>query len=132
MRFQISAEPLRIDEISSNLHAAGAVVVFEGRVRNRNECRPVSSLEYSAYEALAEKEGNRILDEAMSRFPILEAHAVHRIGHLKLGDLAVWVGVASGHRGEAFDACRWIIDEIKARVPVWKKEHYADGSQSHL
>lgn len=108
---------------------AGAVVAFWGRVRNRNEGRQVTGLEYSAYEALALKEGRRILAEAVPRFGLEAVRAVHRLGSLGIGDAAVVVEVASGHRGEAFDACRWIIDEIKHRVPIWKCEHYVEGDR---
>src|SRR5690606_24629339 len=88
----------------------------------------VNSLEYEAYVDLAEKEGNRILAEAQQRFDLLAVEAVHRVGHLQIGDLAVWVGVSAAHRGPAFDACRTVIDELKARVPIWKKEHYVSGA----
>lgn len=97
-------------------------------MRNHNEGQAVASLEYEAYAELAETEGNRILEEVRLKFDLLAAEAVHRIGHLQIGDMAVWVGVASAHRGPAFDACRFIIDELKARVPIWKKEHYVAGS----
>ena len=107
--------------------SCGALVVFQGRVRNHNEGRRVLRLEYEAYEALAQKEGGRILDEAMARFAIVHAGCVHRLGLLSLGDAAVWAGVSAHHRGDAFAACRYIIDEVKARVPIWKKEFYADG-----
>ncbi len=107
--------------------AAGGIVVFEGVVRDHSAGRPVLSLEYEAYTALAVREGERILAEARARFAIEEAVAVHRTGHLALGETAVWVGVAAAHRGAAFDACRFVIDELKARVPIWKREHYADG-----
>jgi molybdopterin synthase catalytic subunit len=107
---------------------AGACVTFEGWVRNHNEGQPVLSLEYEAYGALAEKEGARIIAEAGERFDLLAVRAVHRVGHLQIGELAVWVGVAAAHRGAAFDASRYIIDELKARVPIWKKEHYASGA----
>ena len=72
-------------------------------------------------------EGNKIIAEAREKFPIIDATCVHRVGLLEIGDIAVWVGVSSGHRGEAFDACRYIIDEIKHRTPIWKKEFYTDG-----
>jgi adenylyltransferase/sulfurtransferase len=106
---------------------AGALVIFEGRVRNENEGRAVLRLEYEAYEALCLKEGERILCEAIERFSLLDASCVHRTGALQLGEVAVWVGTLAAHRGEAFDACRWIIDEIKMRLPIWKREHYVDG-----
>ena len=111
---------------------AGACVSFEGWVRNRNDGQPVASLEYEAYPPLAEKEGARILAEAREKFSILAAHCVHRTGHFALGDLAVWVGVTAEHRGAAFEACRFIIDEAKARVPIWKKEHYASGASAWI
>jgi molybdopterin synthase catalytic subunit len=111
---------------------AGACVTFEGWVRDRNEGQPVRSLEYEAYAPLAEKEGARILAEARGKFALLGAACVHRTGHLQLGELAVWVGVTAEHRGAAFDAGRYIIDEAKARIPIWKKEHYASGATAWI
>ena len=81
---------------------------------------------------LAEKEGMRILAEAREKFTLLGAACAHRTSHLQLGELAVWVGVTAEHRGAAFDACRYIIDETKARVPIWKKEHYASGATAWI
>ena len=107
--------------------SCGALVAFEGRVRNHNEGRPVVRLEYEGYEALAVKEGTKVVNEALARFRIEHAGCVHRLGLLEIGDLAVWVGVTAAHRDAAFAACRYIIDEVKARVPIWKKEFYADG-----
>jgi molybdopterin synthase catalytic subunit len=107
--------------------AAGAYASFEGWVRDHNEGRKVTRLEYEAYEALGVKEGERIIEEARSRFRIGEARCVHSLGALEIGDLAVWVGVSSAHRDEAFAACRYIIDEVKHRVPIWKKEYYLEG-----
>ena len=106
---------------------AGAYTSFEGWIRNENEGHSVLRLEYEAYEPLALTEGRSILTEAQNKFPHLHARCVHRIGLLEIGDCAVWVGVSSPHRDEAFLACRYIIDEIKIRLPIWKKEHYADG-----
>jgi molybdopterin synthase catalytic subunit len=107
-------------------------VTFEGWVRNRNEGQPVLSLEYEAYALLAVTEGERILAEARERFALSGAAGVHRVGHLQLGELAVWVGVTAEHRGAAFDACRYIIDEAKSRLPIWKKEHYASGTTAWI
>jgi adenylyltransferase/sulfurtransferase len=107
--------------------AAGGYASFEGWVRNHNEGLAVTRLEYEAFEALAVKEGERILAEAKQRFPILDAACVHRVGSLAIGELAVWVGVSAHHRDEAFAACRYIIDEVKHRVPIWKKEYYVNG-----
>ena len=111
---------------------AGACVTFEGRVRSENRGRTVRALEYEAFAPLAEREGGRILVEAGEKFQIIHAVAVHRTGRLELGDIAVWVAVIAGHRGEAFDACRYVIDETKARLPIWKKEHYADGASEWI
>ena len=107
--------------------AAGGYSSFEGWVRNHNEGLPVRHLEYEAFEPLAIKEGERIIAEAIKRFGIEHAACVHRIGDLAIGEMAVWVGVSARHRAEAFLACRYIIDEVKHRVPIWKKEHYENG-----
>lgn len=117
------------DDLRASLedHAAGGYVAFEGWVRNENEGREVKRLEYEVYEPLAVTEGDRIIAEAKARYPVLHADCVHREGLLELGECAVWVGVAAAHRDEAFAACRYIIDEIKTRLPIWKKEHYLDG-----
>jgi molybdopterin synthase catalytic subunit len=132
--FHVSPQPIDAVALQRNLsdRQAGACVTFEGWVRDRNEGQPVQSLEYEAYVPLAEKEGAVILDEARARFALLGAEAVHRVGHLQLGEIAVWVGVTAEHRGSAFDACRYIIDEAKARLPIWKKEHYATGESTWI
>jgi molybdopterin synthase catalytic subunit len=128
--FKISTTPIDPAALIRGLEhsRAGACVTFEGRVRDRNEGQPVISLEYEAYALLAETEGERILAEARARFDLLGAIGVHRVGHLQLGEIAIWVGVTAEHRSPAFEACRYIIDEAKARLPVWKKEHYASGT----
>ena len=107
--------------------ACGGFVSFEGWVRNHNEGLEVRRLEYEAFAALGIKEGERIVADAIKKFGVERAACVHRVGALEIGDLAVWVGVSSRHRGEAFAACRYIIDEVKHRVPIWKKEHYVNG-----
>lgn len=106
----------------------GGYCSFEGWVRNHNEGHSVVRLEYEAFIDLAIQEGERIVAEAIQRFGVTRAVCLHRIGSLAIGDIAVWVGVSSGHRDEAFKACRYIIDEVKHRVPIWKKEHYANGN----
>ncbi|WP_146910099.1 molybdenum cofactor biosynthesis protein MoaE [Arenimonas daejeonensis] len=133
-RFAISPEPFEIAPLRERLltNTAGAYASFEGWVRDHNDGRPVQGLFYESYRDLAEAEGERILEEAMSRFDITAAACVHRTGELALGDLAVWVGASAAHRGPAFDACRWIIDEVKSRVPIWKREKYAEGNQTWL
>ena len=107
--------------------AAGGYCAFEGWVRNHNDGRDVVRLEYEVYEPLAVREGEIIIDEAIAKFGVRQAAAIHRAGLMELGESAVIVGVSSPHRGEAFDACRYIIDQAKVRLPIWKKEYYADG-----
>jgi molybdopterin synthase catalytic subunit len=107
---------------------AGACVTFEGWVRDHNDGEAVRALEYEAHREIAEKEGARIVAEALERFAVKTVLCEHRVGKLAIGDCAVWVGVSAAHRGAAFDACRYVIDESKARVPIWKKEHYASGA----
>lgn len=106
---------------------AGAYAGFEGWIRNHNEGHDVLRLEYEAYAPLAVKEGERVIAEAFERFDILHAACVHRHGLLEIGECAVWVGVTAAHRDAAFDACRYIIDQVKVRLPIWKKEHYVNG-----
>jgi molybdopterin synthase catalytic subunit len=132
--FNLAIQPIDAAALRAGLadDRAGACATFEGWVRNRNDGRPVTALEYEAYAPLAEKEGRRILAEARSKFAVLDARCVHRTGSLGLGELAVWVGVTAEHRGEAFAACRYIIDEAKARIPIWKREHYSDGTTAWI
>ena len=127
--FEISGETLSPDELRRRLEdpSCGGYVAFEGWVRNNADGHNVNRLEYEAYESLAIAEGNRVLEEAIERFGVTRAACVHRKGALEIGDLAVWVGASSPHRDEAFKACRYVIDEIKTRLPIWKKEHYASG-----
>ncbi len=124
---QSAAIDPRALEVRLRDERAGACVTFEGWVRNHNDGAAVTALEYEAHEPIAVAEGERIIDEALARFDITAVHAEHRVGALAIGDCAVWVGVSAAHRGAAFDACRYVIDELKARVPIWKKEHYASG-----
>ncbi len=129
MRFRFSTVPIDAAVARRELldRSAGGYVSFEGWVRDHNEGLEVKRLEYEAFQELAVKEGERIVAEALARFPVKHALCIHRVGALELGEMAVWVGVSSAHRGEAFDACRYVIDEVKHRVPIWKKEHYVNG-----
>jgi molybdopterin synthase catalytic subunit len=128
--FSLSSEPVvranLLDSLSND--KAGALATFEGWVRKHNDGRKVVLLEYEAFEPLARKEALRILEEAKQRFDIIEARCVHRVGALKVGEMAVWIGVIAEHRQAAFDACQYIINQVKVRLPIWKKEHYTDGS----
>lgn len=129
IHFFLTDQPIDIAALSGRLHdpAAGAVVAFDGRVRDHNDGRAVAQLEYQAYPALAVTTGQRILEEECARHGILHAVAAHRTGPLAIGESAVWAGVAAAHRGAAFDAARAMMERLKYELPVWKKETYADG-----
>ena len=128
--FAISSKPIHPSTLKKRLttRSTGACVDFEGIVRDHSEGRKVKALDYEAMEPLCLKEAERILKETFAAFKIIKADCVHRTGKLKIGDIAVWVGVTASHRDDAFKACRYIIDEIKGRLPIWKKEHYANGN----
>ncbi|MFT3904680.1 MAG: ThiF family adenylyltransferase [Steroidobacteraceae bacterium] len=128
-RFALSAVPLDGAALRAGLAdpACGGFVAFEGWVRNHNEGLTVQRLAYEAFETLALAEGERIIAETAERFGIERIRCVHRVGELAIGELAVWVGVATAHRDEAFRAARHVIDAIKHRVPIWKKEYYTNG-----
>lgn len=127
--FQLSSQQFDTTKLRQQLLASssGAYVSFEGWVRDHHGGIAVASLSYHAHPLLALTEGERVLQDAVSRFAINGAHCVHRVGVLQLSDLAVWIGVSAGHRDAAFAATRFIIDEIKARVPIWKHEHYVSA-----
>lgn len=128
--FRISSAPIDVVQIERSVRtdACGGVVTFAGVVRERSDDdRPVTGLSYEAHEQMAIAEFARIAGEARERFGACEIGVVHRIGDLRIGEVAVAVVVAAAHRGAAFDACEYVIDELKARAPIWKKEHYADG-----
>ena len=127
----ISAEPLDMVGLLAGAHhpGAGAVVLFSGEVRNSNKGLAVNFLEYEAYIPLATQLIKEILEEARGKWQLHIAIAQHRIGKVAIGDTAVVVITASAHRSEAYSANRYIIDRIKHEAPIWKCEHYADGSQ---
>jgi len=110
----------------------GAVSIFVGSVREVNEGRPVTAIEYSAYKSMAEAELGRILDEAEQRFAISTLIVEHRVGLLALGDTSVAIVAAHAHRAPALDCTRYVIEELKKRVPIWKMEHYADGTREWI
>jgi len=106
--------------------AAGGLVTFVGTVRDNSQGRTIEYLEYSAYKPMAEAEMRRIADEVRTRWG-LPCAISHRLGRLRIGEASIVVAVAAPHRKEAFDACHWAVDEVKARVPIWKKEVATDG-----
>ncbi|AHB87813.1 molybdenum converting factor subunit 2 MoaE [Thermosynechococcus sp. NK55a] len=127
-QFSLTNTPLEPAQLWQPLASlrAGAFVSFEGWVRNHNHGKIVTALEYEVYPALALKEGDQVLAEAIEKFDLLGAIACHRYGRLTLGEIAVWVGVTAPHRKQAFAGAAYIIDEIKHRLPIWKKEYYLD------
>lgn len=106
----------------------GAAVVFEGVVRNNTRGRRTLYLDYEAYEAMALKQMEALAEQALAQFKVRDAVLVHRLGRLEIGETSVLIGVASAHRAAAFDACRWLIDTLKRRVPIWKREYFEDGA----
>jgi len=127
--FEITSQAIDLQAFRESLQdrACGAYVQFDGWVRDHNEGQKVLRLEYEVYEPLAISEGNKIIEEAREQFGVSNARAIHRSGLMELSDVAVVVGVSSPHRSEAFEACKYIIDQAKVRLPIWKKEHYANG-----
>jgi molybdopterin synthase catalytic subunit len=105
----------------------GATSLFVGSVRDVNDGAPVSALDYSAYSEMAERELAAIVEEAAERWGTTDIVVEHRVGSLALGDASVVIAVAHPHRGEAYEASRYVIEELKKRLPIWKREHYVDG-----
>ncbi len=128
--FELTSIPIDPAALRTRLDAAetGALTVFEGRVRNHHLGKPVTKLEYEAFDEMALHEGEALVSEAEQIYPGSKILCVHRTGTLGIGDIAVWIGVASAHRAAGFAACRLVIEEIKRRLPVWKKEHHPDGA----
>jgi len=123
-------EPLSVDEALRHVShaAAGGVDVFLGVVRDHSEGRPVTRLEYSAYASMAKREMERIATEIEGEIDGVRVAAIHRLGELAVGDAAIVCAASAPHRDEAFRACRLLIDRIKSRVPIWKREHGPDGT----
>ncbi|MCL2025256.1 MAG: molybdenum cofactor biosynthesis protein MoaE [Leptospirales bacterium] len=126
IRFQ--AEPIAADHPEIGDAKDGALVTFIGRPRNHSNGKTVTHLEYEIYQEMAEKETEKILDEALERWNITGCLVIHRHGRVEIGETSILICVSSPHRDEGFQACRFIIDTIKKTVPVWKKECYTDGS----
>jgi molybdopterin synthase catalytic subunit len=127
--FKVLETPLVVADATAAVSAphVGGIDVFLGVVRDHNDGRAVTRLEYHAYVSMAEKEMQRIADEIAREIPGVSLSALHRVGSLAVGDLAVVCAAGAVHRGEAFAACRALIDRIKHRVPIWKREHGPDG-----
>ncbi|QLE59406.1 molybdenum cofactor biosynthesis protein MoaE [Nostoc sp. TCL26-01] len=131
--FAITFAPLSLEEIyaKANDSANGAVVVMSGMVRNQTDGKPVVSLEYQAYEPMALRVFYQIAADIRSTWPDVNRVVIHhRLGHLQVGEISVLVAVGCPHRSEAFAACRYAIDTLKHNAPIWKKEHWEDGSSS--
>jgi molybdopterin synthase catalytic subunit len=116
-----------IAEVASDAH--GATSLFLGTVRDVNDGRAVTGMEYTAYDAMAARELERIAAEATARFDGVKIAVEHRVGTLALGDISVAIAASHAHRADALDATRFVIEELKRRVPIWKREHYADGAR---
>ena len=127
--FLLVREPIDVQQVKDRLQRPddGAVVIFEGVVRNNANGKNVRFLEYEAYESMALKKIEEIGQQAKAQFDIRDIVIIHRLGHMEIGDCSIVIAVASAHRGPAFDACRFSIDTIKKVVPIWKKEFYEDG-----
>jgi molybdopterin synthase catalytic subunit len=125
---RLTREAIDLAALTATTAADGALCLFVGVVRNENGGRRVRHLEYEAYEEMALPLMQRIASEAAARWPVTDLRVVHRLGRLEIGEPSVAVAVASPHRAEAFAACRYVIDAVKAQVPIWKKEYYEDGA----
>lgn len=134
MKFRLTDQAIEPSALRREMLSlsAGAYCSYEGWVRDHNEGKAVQELHYSGYPQLAPSIAERILQEAQEKFQVEDAAVVHRTGALMTGDIAVWVGVTAHHRGDSFLACRYIIDNIKHRLPIWKKEIYSDGSHAWI
>jgi molybdopterin synthase catalytic subunit len=127
----VTAEPIDVPAVLAAVEGPGegGVVLFLGRVRDHARGRAVTRLQYEAYGGMALAELSALADEARAEHGASRVAAVHRTGRLEIGELAVAIAVAAPHRQQAFAACAWLIDTLKQRVPIWKQEWYADGSQ---
>ena len=127
--FRVTTEPLSVQQVNDLVKRPtdGAVVTFDGIVRNNFDGRSVRYLEYEAYAAMAEKKLAEIGAEVQQKFAVGEIAMMHRIGRLEIGESSIVIAIAAPHRHAAFEACAYAMDRVKAEVPVWKKESFADG-----
>jgi molybdopterin/thiamine biosynthesis adenylyltransferase/molybdopterin synthase catalytic subunit/rhodanese-related sulfurtransferase len=128
--FELTSSPIDSATLQARLAVpeAGALTIFEGRVRNHHLGQPVTKLEYEAFDDMARLEGETIVSETERIYPGAKVLCVHRTGSLAIGEAAVWIGIASAHRQAGFAACRHVIEELKLRLPIWKKEHHPNGA----
>jgi len=128
--FRVTTEPLSVQQVNDLVKRPtdGAVVTFDGIVRNNFDGRSVRYLEYEAYAAMAEKKLAEIGAEVQQKFAVGEIAMMHRIGRLEIGESSIVIAVAAPHRQAAFEACAYAMDRVEAEVPVWKKESFADGA----
>ena len=126
----IVLDQIQTQEVTRQLKAPedGAVVVFDGVVRNNTRGRGTLYLDYEAYSSMAINEMEKLSQAALEKFPVRDVRIIHRLGRLEIGETSVLIVVVSAHRGAAFEACRWIIDTLKKTVPIWKKEYFEDGA----
>ena len=129
---ELTYNKIDVARCAQTLHdaRAGALASFEGRVRNHHLGRPVAALSYEAAPALAMREFGKIIDESKGQLAVLDVLCIHRLGHLDVGETAIWLGVLAPHRKEAFVACERIMHELKSRLPIWKNEFFSDGSEA--
>lgn len=134
MHCRITSQPLDAAALLAEVATPsdGAVLLFWGVVRNQNEGREVNGLEYEAYAEMAEAKLRGIVTEAAQRWSVGEIAVVHRVGKLNVGEASVGIAVAAPHREDAYEASRYLIEELKRRVPMWKREHYLDGPSAWL
>jgi len=130
IRVELTRERIDAAGIVAEAKAAedGAVLVFDGMVRNHTRGREALFLEYEAYEEMALTQMRVLAAEAIAKFGVREVSIVHRLGRLEVGETSVLIVVASAHRAAAYEASRWLIDTLKKTVPIWKKEHFVDGA----
>lgn len=126
---RVNASPIPVEDLlAAGSRADGAVIVFVGRVRDHSHGRPVTRLHYEAYGEMAERELSAILEETASRYTLSHLEAVHRTGTLEPGEPSLAIVAAAPHRAAAYEGSRHVIEEIKRRLPIWKREEYADGA----
>jgi molybdopterin synthase catalytic subunit len=128
--YEITTDPIDVRQVLAAVGdpSAGAIASFLGTTRRHNVGRTVTRLEYEAHPGMAVREMRRLGDEARRRWGLTGIAMVHRVGVVALGEVSVAIAVSAGHRAEAFEACRWLIDRLKEIVPIWKKEHYEGGA----